>query len=305
MRKKADPALVGAFVVGGLALVVAAVLLWGSGRLFRETARCVCYFEGSVDGLDVGAPVKARGMVIGRVYRMQLRYRQRDDDNRIPIFLEIDVKRLVELGGDRPSAEMIRDMIGRGLRARLESQSLITGTLFVNMGLFPDTPVKLSEVDPAEGYPEIPTVPTQLAEVGKSVTAILSRLETVDLAGMARSIDRAAASVERLTSSQEVSQALARVSTTLGSYEKLGRHLDEGLRPVVGDLQAAIADARKTLVGLNGVTGDARRLVAPDAAVSVRLGEALNEVGRAAGAIRELADYLQRNPNALLVGKSR
>jgi len=191
------------------------------------------------------------------------------------------------------------------LRARLESQSLITGTLFVNMGLFPDTPVKLSEVDPADGYPEIPTVPTQLAEVGKSVTAILARLETVDLAGMASSIDRAASSIERLTSSEKVSEALARVSTTLGSYEKLGRHLDEGLRPVVSDLQAAIADARKTLLALNGVTGDARRLVAPDAAVSVRLGEALNEVGRAASAIRELADYLQRNPNALLVGKSR
>jgi paraquat-inducible protein B len=305
MRKKADPALVGAFVLGGLALVVAAVLLWGSGRLFRETPRCVCYFEGSVDGLDVGAPVKARGMVIGRVYRMQLRYRQRDDDNRIPIFLEVDVKRLVELGGERPRPETIREMIARGLRARLESQSLITGTLFVNMGLFPDTPVKLSEVDPADGYPEIPTVPTQLAEVGKSVTAILARLETVDLAGMASSIDRAASSIERLTSSEKVSEALARVSTTLGSYEKLGRHLDEGLRPVVSDLQAAIADARKTLLALNGVTGDARRLVAPDAAVSVRLGEALNEVGRAASAIRELADYLQRNPNALLVGKSR
>jgi paraquat-inducible protein B len=305
MRKKADAALVGAFVVGGLALVVAAIVLWGSGRLFRETATCVCYFEGSVEGLEVGAPVKARGMRVGRVSRMQLRYRQRPDDNRLPVFLEIDVKRLVGLGGERPHPRVIAEMIRHGLRARLEPQSLVTGTLFVNFGLYPDTPARFSGVDLPGKYPEIPTVPTQLAEVGKSVTAILSRLETVDLAGMVTSIERAASSVDRLASSERIYEAMANLSSTLRSYQKLGRDLDAGVKPVVGDLQVAIADARKALLGLDGAAGDARRLVAPEAPVSVRLSDALNEFGRAASAVRELADYLQRNPNSVLVGKSR
>jgi paraquat-inducible protein B len=305
MRKRTDAAVVGAFVVGGLALVIMAIVLWGSGRLFRETAKFVCYFEGSVNGLEVGAPVKVRGVTVGRVTRVQLRYRQRHDDERIPVFMEVDLKRIAGLGGERPDPRMIAQMVAQGMRARLEAQSLITGTLFVNVGMYPRTPIKLSELDPAHGVPEVPTVPTQLAEVGKSVTAILSRLETVDLPGMAISIEQAASSIDRLASSERVPELLSRLSAMLKSYETLGRHLDAGVQPLVGEAQAAIADARKALVGLDGATGDARRMVAPEAALSVRLGEALNEVGRAAGAIRELADYLQRNPNSLLVGKAR
>jgi len=200
---------------------------------------------------------------------------------------------------------VIASMIARGLRARLEPQSIVTGTLFVNFALFPDTPIKFSKIDREDGIPEFPTLPTQLAEVGKSVTAIVSRLEKVDVAAMAVSIERAAASVDRLASNEKLPAALADLSATLRSYQRLGRHLDAGLPPLVGEMQVAIEDARKALAGLDGVAGDARRLVAPDAPASVRLNEALNEVGRAASAVRELADYLQRNPNALLVGKSR
>jgi paraquat-inducible protein B len=305
MRKRADAAVVGAFVVGGLALVVVAVVLWGSGRLFRETAKFVSYFDGSVDGLQVGAPVKIRGVAVGRVTRIQLRYRQRYEDERIPVFMEVDLKRLVGLGGERPSPRMIADMVAQGMRARLESQSLVTGTLFVNVGMYPDTPIKLSELDPEHGVPEVPTTPTQLAQLGKSMTAIMARLETVDLAGMATSIEHAATSIERLANSEQIPELLARASATLRSYETLGHNLDTSLKPLVSEAQVAIADARKALVGLDGAAGDARRMVAPEAALSVRLGEALNEVGRAAGAIRELADYLQRNPNSLLVGKAR
>jgi paraquat-inducible protein B len=305
MRSRRHAAAIGAFVLGGLALVVAALVTWGSGRLFRETVKYVCYFDGSVEGLEVGAPVKVRGVTIGKVLRVQIRYRQAPDDDRIPVFIELDVKRLVGLGGARPDSDVMPALVARGLRARLESQSLVTGTLFVNFGIFADSPVRLSELAPAGGFPEVPTVPSRLTELSASVTAIVSNLERTDIAAMVQSIAEAAGSIERLAGNPKLPQALAELEATLNAYSKLGSHIDANVEPLLAELKLAVVDARKALVGLDGAAGATSRLVAPEAPLSVRLSDALGEVSRAADAVRELADYLQRNPNSLLVGKSR
>jgi paraquat-inducible protein B len=305
VRERTEAAAIGAFVIGAIALVFAAVVIWGSGRLFRETAKYVCYFDGSVEGLEVGAPVKVRGVAVGRVVRIQLRYRQRPTDDRIPVFVEVDLKRIVGLGADRTEPEVLRQLIARGARARLETQSLVTGTSFVNFGNFPGTPVVLSELEPEGGYPEIPTVPKQLAQVGESVTAIVSQLRSVDFVGMTKAFAGAASSIERLAGADGAGKALDEIAATLRSWRKIGRDIDTDLPPLLADLRLGVGDARKTLVGLDGAAGAASRLVAPEASLSVRLGDALGEVTRAADAVRDLAEYLERNPNALLLGKSK
>jgi paraquat-inducible protein B len=303
--KRTDAATIGVFVIGALALIVTAIVVWGSGRLFRKTAEYVCYFDGSVNGLETGAPVKARGVAIGKVVRIWIRYRQAPTDDRIPVFIELDVNRLEDLGVALPAPQVNRELIARGLRARLESQSIITGTLFVNLAQFPNSPVVLSELDPAGGYPEIPTVPTQLAEVGRSATALLANLESVDFAGVVKSIDSAAASIDRLASPAGLPKALAEAVAMMESYQQLAHHLDAGISPLLAQLQGAAGDARMTLAGLNGAAGTSGRLVAPRAPQSAGLSEALTDVDRAANALRELAEYLRRNPSAPLVGKVR
>jgi paraquat-inducible protein B len=305
VRERTEAAAIGAFAIGAIALVFAAVVIWGSGRLFRETAKYVCYFDGSVEGLEIGAPVKVRGVAVGRVVRIQLRYRQRPTDDRIPVFLEVDLKRIVGLGVERPEPEMLRQLIARGMRARLESQSLVTGTSFVNIGNFPGTPVRYSEVEPDGGFPEIPTVPKPLAQVSESVTAIMSQLQSIDFAGLTRAFAGAASSIEYLAGSDAAGRTLDELATTLRAWRKLGRDVDTDLPPLVADLRRGIGDARKAVVGLDGAAGAASRLVAPEAPLSVRLGDALGEVSRAADAIRDLAEYLQRNPNSLIVGKAK
>jgi paraquat-inducible protein B len=302
MSKRKDSAVIGVFVIGALVLVVAAILLWGSGRLFRTTAEVVCYFEGSVNGLEVGAPVKARGVPIGKVARIQLRHRQRPDDYRIPVFIALDLHRLVDLGVEDPTPQTLRDYIARGLRARLESQSIITGALYVNLQRFPGSPIVLSQVGPPGEYPEIPTMPTQLAEVSKSLTAILSKLQAVDFAAFISTLESAGGSIDRLASAEHLPRALKEATATLQSYRRLADNLNAGVPPLLAQVQAATGDARTTIAGLDGA---AERLIAPQAPLSVRLNEGLADVSRAANAVRELAEYLRRNPNALLVGKSR
>src|SRR5260370_14617735 len=97
MAKRPSPTLVGAFILGGALLMVAAVAIWGSGRLFARRYRYVCYFPGSVNGLKVGAAVKYRGVAIGQVTAMRIRFQQPRDDNRIPVFIEANGERLREL----------------------------------------------------------------------------------------------------------------------------------------------------------------------------------------------------------------
>jgi paraquat-inducible protein B len=305
MPKRMDAALIGAFIIGALVLTAVAVVLWGSGRLFRDTARYVCYFDGSVEGLEVGAPVKASGVAVGKVVRIQLHYRQQPNDERIPVFIELDLERLVWLGTDRPNPRLLAEAEARGLRARLEPQGLVTGTLFVNFGFYPRSSVRLAELDPENGTPEIPTAPRQLAQIGDSVTDIVARLERVDFAAMARAFTAAAASVDRLASTSKVPETLDAVTSSLSSYRKLGRELEVELPPLLADLRLTVGGVRRTLGGLDGAAGAASRLVAPEAPLSLRMGAALDEVSRAASAVRDLADYLQRNPNSLLVGKGR
>jgi len=283
MSKKPSPTLVGAFVLGAALLVVAAVAIWGSGRLLDRRYPYVCYFPGSVNGLTIGAAVKYRGVRIGDVSGMRIRFQQPIDDRRIPVFIEVSSKRLRELGAVRaPTSHLVEQLIESGLRARLDSESFVTGQLYVNLDLFPDTPVHLLHV--ANGYPEIPTVPTPLEEATKSLSGLLARLETLDLAGTARALASAIEGVNKLVHEPSIAHTLGELPSTVASARRLMQQVDGTVGKLGGSLNETLA-----------VRGP----------LFVELGRTLADVQRAADAVRELADFLRRNPNALIVGKKR
>ncbi len=168
MSKRPNSALIGAFVVGAVALAVLVVVVVGSGRLFRDTEKFVLYFKGSVNGLEKGAPVKYRGVPIGTVSQILLALPEKAGDPRIPVVIEIDPDRMSELGASREMTGTPGLMIDRltregGLRAQLQQQSLITGLLYIGLDLFPGSELDLvlSEGSP---YTEIPTLPTTLEQ---------------------------------------------------------------------------------------------------------------------------------------------
>lgn len=278
MARKPSPTVVGAFILGGALLCVLAVAIWGSGRFFGRRYKYVCYFSGSVNGLAVGSPVKYRGVTIGQVTGMRIRYEQERDDSRIPVFIELNGKRLGELGVERePTRTLLEELIDRGLRARLDSQSFVTGQLYVNLDLFPDSPLILVH---ARGYAEIPTIPTPLEEATKSLSGLLAQLKQADIAGTARSLSSAIDGLDRIINTPAVARTLAELPSTVATIRKLVTNVDAG----VGQLGETLA-----------VRGP----------VFVELQRALVDVQRAADAVRALAEFLQRNPNALIVGKKR
>jgi paraquat-inducible protein B len=272
VAKKPSPTAVGAFILGGALLTVAAIAIWGSGRLFERRYRYVCYFPGSVNGLAIGAHVKYRGVPVGEVTGMRIHFEQRSDDTRIPVFIELSSKRVRDLGvAKEPGPQLIHELIKSGLRARLDSESFVTGQLYVNLDMFPDTPLTL--VHQQGGYAEIPTIPTPMEEATKSLTGLLKQLKEADVAGTARSLASAIEGLNRLLNTPSI-----------------GRTLNE--------LPSTVASIRKTV-------GNAGETLTANGPLSLELRRALVEVQRAAESVRTLADFLKRNPNALIVGKKR
>ena len=170
MSKQANTTAIGAFVVGAIVLVLAGIITFGGGKFFKETKRFVLFFEGSMQGLNKGAPVALRGVRVGSVIEIKVLMDSRDVSPYIPVFIEIEPDRLTEMRGvhldkfaeEHKGLSLLDFLVEKGLRAQLDIQSFVTGQLFVNMDFFPNKPARFVNID--TGYTEIPTVPSSLRD---------------------------------------------------------------------------------------------------------------------------------------------
>ena len=151
MSKPANKTLIGVFVIGAIVLAIIAVIIFGSGKFFAEKMPLVMYFEGSVAGLNVGSPVMFKGVKVGVVKDIVLRFDSNNISFLIPVYAELDPKRFHVIGKIADETELDKELIKRGLRARLELQSMVTGQLMVDLDFYPDKPAKLVGLD--KGYP--------------------------------------------------------------------------------------------------------------------------------------------------------
>lgn len=316
MNKRANPAIIGGFVVGAVALAILGVAAFGSGRYFREAHTYVLYFDSDVNGLKVGAPVKFKGVEIGTVTRVLLNVsamQRAANEFRIPVLIELDEELLRARGAqaelDDPA--ILKQMIEQfGLRAQLAMESFVTGLLYVKLDLLPRTAVRLVKEEGVP-YDEIPTVPTPFEEVQMKASEFLAKLNAVDVAGIARSLANTLDSVDKLVSSPKVDAVLDDLDATLGSFreaaaslQRVAHDIDHNFGALSSSLghtaAAATASLQEARVRMEGI-GTA---LESDAPLIVQLRRSLEEVGLAARSVRSLAEYLERNPAALLRGKA-
>ena len=164
----AKPAAVGGFVLGALIIVVVAILFFGGPQAFSSKTKAVVYFDGSVGGLGPGSPVTFRGVRVGSVSAVALLVDAKRMKARIPVQLKLEPDRVTLVSGSTGPA-MLRRLIEAGLKARLESESLVTGQMLVDLDFNPELPVHLvGEADP--DVPEIPSMPSDLEELRRQLT---------------------------------------------------------------------------------------------------------------------------------------
>lgn len=322
MSKRANPTLVGGFILGGLGLTVAAIILLGSGKLFKDTVKYISWFEGSVNGLAVGAPVKFMGVRIGQVTAVRLRaaselldtaeeFEDWQQNIRIPVFYELDRDILRKEGSvtDVGDPATVQAMVEGGMRAELSVESILTGRKYISLGVFPDSPMDMVN-DPKVNAFEVPTISTGLEWLERDVQGLMAKLTSLDVEGLVESIAGAADEIGELASSRatraalaDIPGTLAEMRVTLQSFQHLAASADStmvSLRPGIDasseDLQAAAEQIEGTLRNLSAV-------IEPGSPLLTNLEQSLSEIALAAAAFAELADYLQQNPSALLRGK--
>ena len=320
MPRRFSSAAIGAFVVGSIVLAVAALAVLGAGNLFKQSHKFICFFQGSLNGLKVGAAVKVRGVEIGTVSEIRLRPQPAEGRLKtetgafsgLPVIIDIDESQLKARGATgtalRPGE--LNELIKRGLRAQLAMESLLTGLLYVEIDLHPRAPVNLLLVPGSGRYPEIPTVPTDLQQVQQTITKALAKFDQVDVVQLAQSITNAGNAASNLLNSPELMATLKsfqdtsrNLNTTISSIRGVAENINNRASPLLLNMQKASEQAAAALVQVNTAASELQSTFAPDAPLAYRLDVALENIAEASSAIRELTDYLQRNPSALVRGK--
>jgi paraquat-inducible protein B len=323
--------MIGVFVLGAVALAVGAIVALGSGLMFTKKYSCIMFFENSVSGLEVGAPVVFRGVPIGSVKEISIEADASRLHFYIPVVVEIlggkiklaltdgakKAQNLADAQKDNPD-NLLTQLIDKGLRAQLVTQSFVTGQLAVSLDLMPDTPVRLVG---GSSLPEIPTVPSTFEKLTQTI-------KQLPLEELVKELIGAVSGLKKLVNSPELTAMPGKLDTALNtgtdllrdirskvgpmadrfdeaaqSFTELAKHLDrrtEGLSTTAGKtletLDTTLKEGKTAIVKFQKVLNS-------DSPTVTDLNRALAEMAGAAKSIRELADYLARHPEALIQGK--
>ncbi|MDP0501219.1 MAG: MlaD family protein [Verrucomicrobiota bacterium JB022] len=331
MSRRASPAVIGAFVIGAAVLLTGLVIYVGAKNIFSKEETFLLYFDETVNGLAVGAPVKFKGVPIGRVSDVRIRYNQSPETTAIPVFIEIDTRRLEEdLGvqADLRDEEVLAAEIQDGLRGKLVVTSYISGQLYIELD-YVQTPVPLEFPHQQRiEYKEIPTEPSVLAQVGSSASDIVARFSAIDMKtindetirllrnsnAVVEALDVGAINQELVRTTQNVNQTLvdadipalvAQSRDTLAQVQALATKLEGHVDPAMADYHALAQRLDTTLGSVENAANGLSSTVQPQSALYYELNQTMREVRVAARELRELADFLERNPRALLTGRDK
>lgn len=324
---------VGIFVLVALALAIASIAIFGSGKLFEKRLRYVIYFDGSVTGLNVGSAVTFRGVKVGSVSDIQVTINNDEELVRLPVFVDINPRRFAGLStvADGAQAEQfIEHLVRRGLRAQLQVQSLVTGQLMVDLDFYPDREAKYSGVD--HDVPELPAIPSDLEVLSKSlkqlpieeiVTRTLNALEGIDklvnsprLPETLTLMRDATARLETLLTgmNERMDPMLADAQTMVKEVKNLVIAAHDHVDPLAKDMQELVADGRRTLAKIDdtsrklgdaadaakGVIGQAGEVLDAEHGLPAKLAKDLDDTAQAARQTLAAAEQaMQRIDQAL------
>jgi len=318
MSVRGNPKLIGAFVVGAAALVVVGIMVFGSGRWFSERPVYVMFFEGSVKGLNVGAPVVWRGVKVGVVKDVSLHFDPATLSMRIPVLVEFDPKTIKKPEGTPPDKRYYRELIDKGLKAQLQMQSLLTGQLMIDFNLYPDEPIRLYADRFKMDYPEIPTVPSTIEQFAES-------LAKIDFEKMANDLSATLEGINTIVQSPEILATVRNVNAAVTDLRNLAAKIDRHVDPLAEEIIGTAKETKKLLAELNttipplaadiGKTAQAasdavlqlesalQRAIGEDSSFFYRLNRAIEDLSAMAKSIEIWSDYIQQHPEAMIRGK--
>lgn len=268
-------------------------------QAYTKKMQFVLFFEGSVRGLNIGAPVEFKGIKVGSVVDVRLEFDRSDTSFRIPVLVEIEPERVVERGGERhdelAAYQMLNTLVERGLRARLQTGSLLTGQLFVELDMHPETPIRL--VEAGGSIPELPTIPGSFDEITGSIKGVLTKLEEIDFGAIGKELEGTLHGSNVLLNGPELKASMIHLRDLLAKLDNHADPLGEDFEAAAEDIAEAAVAARQALLQLDAV-------LKPDSPLQYQYIQMAEELSETARAIRNLVQHLERNPESLIFGKN-
>jgi phospholipid/cholesterol/gamma-HCH transport system substrate-binding protein len=311
--------VIGAFVVGAVALAVVAIVVFGSGRFFQKRFTFVMFFSGSITGLSVGSPVEFRGVRVGHVTKIAAVLDPKTLSIAIPVYVEIDPRSLIISGSEDAASvfsshTLYEPLLEKGLKAQLDIESFITRQLYINIDFYPDKPTTLLGLDPR--VPEIPTIPSLQDQIVQMLQKLPEKIMTVT-DGIERLVNSPAAqqSLRDLDAlirgiATEVKPLVASLTSTSDAARRTFRQaektlsLKEGRSAEIADsITETMKKAGDSLDQMRSTLGSYQKVAAQNANVGYDLTKTLGDLDGAARSVRSLAEYLERHPEAVLKGK--
>jgi paraquat-inducible protein B len=321
MGKRVSPTAIGAFVVGALALTIITVVMLGSGRFFQRTQDYVLFFKGSVNGLQEGASVKFRGVQIGVVKQISLSLdipempvaQEIPTEIEIPVVIELNQTMLAKNGVrnlDLADPAGIRAAVKNGLRGQLGMESFVTGVLYVDLDMEPGSPASFV-LPPNTGWVEIPTTPTSLELAQSVATQLLDKLRKIDFDKFLNDFNQSVDAITKVVTSPKLQEAItnlasasAELGRTAASFRELANNLNARSGPLAKSLNETTQTANRTLIKAQAALTSMQQTFDPSSPLTYQLNQTLVQISEAARSMRELADFLQRNPSSVIRGRS-
>jgi paraquat-inducible protein B len=321
---RAHPRAVGMFVLGAVAIVLAAIVTFSSRDWFVAKDRFAIFIPGSVRGLTPGAPVTFRGVKVGEVKEVTAFLTGKPDP-----FIEIEVviefsRQMIQAapGVGQPWAavrgpELARRLIDSGIRARMLSQSLLTGQKYIDLDFLPNDKARFAGL--SRRYPELPTTTSSIEKLSQKGEELVDKLAALPVDQMLEDLRQALGSLRALLDSRDLRGSLggARRSmdalaptlddarVTLAELRRLSQSLDGQMKGTAAEAQQTARQLRQTLERAEQTLGELETLAHGTDDARVEASRTLQDLSRTLAAVRQLAEYLETHPEALVSGKPK
>ncbi len=313
MSQSRKPFFIGLFLLAGVVLFIAGLLILARDNVFSRPAEYVVYFTGALDGLDVGADVTYRGVKVGSVQSISLSYDPKLNDVIMPVIIRINT--------EHKAAQLersIKVLIERGLRAQMQTPSLLTGKAIVALDIFPDQIGYAREPSVVE-LPTIPSVPSRIDQAADLLRDVAQGIKDMPLRETLDAANSTIQAIERLINSTELNEGLSKFNATLHSFEQISGQIQQRLpsmldnveqssdelKQALADISLAADSAKDALEEMNELVSEGRRSIGPQSELQYEILQALQNISQASKSVQRTAETLEQQPQSLIFGKKK
>lgn len=321
MKNKISPAAIGMFVISAAVIAVAAVMIFGAAKFFSKTEMFISFFSESLNGLDVGAPLKYKGVKIGKVEGIFINSPREIKDSKVSVVYSIDVNMLKRRTGHevKDFDEWIEEQIAQGLRAKLKYQSIVTGMLYIELDFVSNKDEKYELFYGGKRFKEIPAENSGLAEMAKGIENMMANISKIDFASISENLNKvlittntklndldtkaisdntktALEGINNLVRNKKIEESFKKLDTLLTNSNELVKDINRNSTELTKRSEKTLANADEVMKNINTV-------VSPQSPFRYELAQLIKSLTDSMNSISNLADYIQRNPQSILTGK--